>query len=69
MQAASTLATAHYPETLGKTYVSLIIALLLQTTFVKGPDNENVVLMDFRGADHWCASLLPHDLGLDKNLV
>ena len=57
MQAASRLATAHYPETLGRTYVSHFLSL------------ETELLIDERSTDHRCSFLLPHNLGLDKQMV
>lgn len=59
MQDASTLATAHYPETLDRIFVSAhcsiawCLARLGQTNCI----------------DHWCTIFLPYSLGLDQEMV
>jgi hypothetical protein len=69
MQAASTLATAHYPETLGRTYVSLIIVPPPTIYLPERTRQEEHSIERFSWAGHWSANFLPHNLGLDKNLV
>ena len=54
MQDASTLATAHYPETLDRIFVS-------------GPFlfKSEMEVSERKVIDHWCPSFLPYSLGLD----
>jgi hypothetical protein len=57
MQDASTLATAHYPETLDRIFVRIDLpAWCISCSY------HNVI-------DHRCPRLLPHSLGLDQAMV
>lgn len=56
MQDASTLATAHYPETLDRIFVSAQEAESLPTT-------------SDRKLDHWSTLFLPNGMGLDQEMV
>jgi len=55
MQDASTLATAHYPETLDRIFVSAPCSLWLYL----------LRYIDIDCIDHWCTFVLPYRLGLD----
>ena len=54
MQDASVLATAHYPETLDRIFVSILNL----------SDIVKLIL-----SDHWCSLVLPNSLGLDQEMV
>ena len=58
MQDASTLATAHYPETLDRIFVRPI---------------NHCVCLEYLIADkqigHWCTVVFPNSMGLDQAMV
>jgi CRAL/TRIO domain len=57
MQDASTLATAHYPETLDRIFVrTILLAWIISCSY------PNVI-------DHWCPGLFPNRLGMDQAMV
>jgi len=56
MQDASTLATAHYPETLDRIFVNSMQLLPIKPSADKS-------------SDHWCSIFLPYYMGLDQEVV
>lgn len=59
MQDASTLATAHYPETLDRIFVSVPCSL----------SGISYIYINIDYIDHRCTLVLPYCLGLDKEMV
>lgn len=57
MQDASTLATAHYPETLDRIFVRISV------------DSTKTSCSYPNLIDHWCPGLLPDSMGLDQAVV
>jgi len=57
LQDASTLATAHYPETLDRIFVCAPVDLSMLT------------LLTMYGTDYWSARIFPHSMGLDQEMV
>lgn len=71
MQDASTLATAHYPETLDRIFVStssrdsrLALLMGLSQSHSLGAEGLKIILADNRGS-----LILPNRLGLDQEMV
>ena len=59
MQDASTLATAHYPETLDRIFVSTTHSVMV-CFWQKSTTND---------LDYWRTCFFPHSLGLDQEMV
>lgn len=71
MQDASTLATAHYPETLDRIFVSFsyIYQAASWDRFRFPPRSSTVRSKPTILADHWRPILFPHRLGLGQKMV
>lgn len=63
MQDASQLATAHYPETLDRIFVSATVTLQSLVLAVERYEDFLTLI------DHWRTFLFPYCMGLDQKMV